>query len=167
MAFISVDRSGYLAWGGERVRCALGRSGIVSDKREGDGGTPTGILPLRRVLYRADRLDAPATPLQIAPLADHDGWCDDPADGAYNQHVALPYPASCEALWRDDHLYDVIVVLGHNDDPVVAGRGSAIFLHVASAEFGPTEGCIALTLADLRQLLGSIGIGDAIRVSQS
>ena len=149
------------------MRCVLGRSGIVVNKREGDGGTPAGVLPLRRVLYRSDRLAAPSTPLRVTAIGRNDGWCDDAEDSAYNQQVTLPHPASCEALWRDDHLYDVIVILGYNDDPVVAGRGSAIFLHVARADFGPTEGCIALALADLQQLLGSVAASAAICVDPS
>ena len=164
MAAIHVDNSARLTWGATSVRCALGRSGIVNDKREGDGGTPTGVLPLRRVFYRADRIVAPQTALPLDTLERDDGWCDDPADDAYNQHVKLPYAASCEALWREDRVYDVIVVLGHNDDPIVRGAGSAIFLHVARADYGPTEGCIALGLADLEHLLRSIDIETSISV---
>ena len=164
MPIISVDSSARLTWGHHTTRCALGRSGIVDDKREGDGGTPSGELPIRRVFYRPDRLAAPQTLFPVAALEPSDGWCDDPVDDAYNQRVRLPYPASCETLWRDDHLYDVIVVLGHNDDPVVAGRGSAIFLHVAKPDYGPTEGCIALSLADLTQLLATIDLDSAISV---
>jgi len=161
---LKVDRSRRLRWTGHGVKCALGRNGIVADKSEGDGGTPTGVLPLRQVFYRADRLDPPNTPLPLVRLEPDDGWCDDPADYAYNTHVKLPYPASCEELWRDDHLYDVIVVLGYNDDPVVTGRGSAIFLHVACSSFRPTEGCVALVLEDLLNLLGSVGGDAAIQV---
>ncbi len=161
---LAVDRSARLRWPGHGVACALGRAGIVVDKREGDGGTPGGMLPLRRVLYRADRLDRPDTALPLARLEREDGWCDDPTDAAYNRHVKLPYPASCEQLWRDDHLYDVVVVLGHNDDPVVAGHGSAIFLHVASPDYGATEGCVAIALDDLVLLLGSVGAEAAMRV---
>ncbi len=164
---IKLDRSRRLRWAGQDVRCVLGRNGIVAAKDEGDGGTPTGVLPLRRVFYRADRLDPPRTPLPLVRLQPNDGWCDDPANFAYNTHVKLPYPASCEELWRDDHLYDVIVVLGYNDDPPVAGRGSAIFLHVAHSNFRPTEGCVALVLEDLLNLLESIGGDAAIQVQGS
>ena len=167
MSIIRVDRSAHLTWDRNSVRCALGRSGIVANKREGDGGTPSGVLPLRRVFYRSDRLSAPLTSIPITRLACDDGWCDDPADKNYNQYVTLPHRASCETLWRDDHLYDVIVVLGHNDDPIAAGCGSAIFLHVASTDFGPTEGCIALDVDDLLQLLGSVTVGAAIYVNPS
>ena len=113
------------------------------------------LLPLRRVLYRADRVPRPRAAVPLLPLAPHDGWCDDPDDGAYNQPVRLPYAARHEALWRADELYDVVGVLGWNDAPVARRRGSAIFLHVARAGYAPTEGCIALSRPDLLAVLAA------------
>lgn len=150
---ILVYGDGRAAWNGRDMRCALGPAGVAADKREGDGATPAGRFPLRRVLYRSDRRAAPRTVLAARPLAPDDGWCDDPADARYNRPVRLPYPASAEALWRDDHIYDLVVVLGYNDDPVVAGRGSAVFLHLARPGFAPTAGCVALAEADLERVL--------------
>jgi L,D-peptidoglycan transpeptidase YkuD (ErfK/YbiS/YcfS/YnhG family) len=145
---------GTLHWPGGQVPCALGRGGITHDKREGDGCTPVGSFAMRRVLWRADRLgEAPPTGLPSVPIADDDGWCDAPEDPLYNRAVKLPYSTSAESLRRDDGLYDVIVVLGHNDDPVVPGAGSAVFLHVAPADGGATAGCVALDPATLRALL--------------
>lgn len=135
--------------GASRYRAALGQAGIVAAKREGDCGTPAGYLPLRRVLYRADRLAPPRTVLPVEPIAPDDGWCDDPAHPDYNRMIRLPHPARHEALWRADGLYDIVGILGWNDAPVALGRGSAIFLHVARAEYPPTEGCVALALPDL------------------
>ena len=158
VAEITVTGDGWLEADGRRWRCALGRGGIRRDKREGDGATPVGSFALRRLLYRRDRLgDAPVTALPAAAMARDDGWCDDPADPAYNRQVTLPFTSSHEKLWRDDGLYDVVVVLGHNDDPPVPGRGSAIFLHVARPDYGPTEGCVALALKDLIGLLARCG----------
>ncbi|MFZ4410162.1 MAG: L,D-transpeptidase family protein [Paracraurococcus sp.] len=145
-----VLRLGPLAW-----RCALGRGGIRTDKQEGDGATPVGVLPLRRVFYRADRVAPPACRLPVEPLAPADGWCDDPADAAYNKRVTLPHPARHETLWREDGLYDLVGVLGWNDAPVVRGRGSAIFLHLARPDLAPTEGCVALAGRDLRAALAA------------
>ncbi|PKQ05029.1 MAG: hypothetical protein CVT72_10740 [Alphaproteobacteria bacterium HGW-Alphaproteobacteria-11] len=136
--------------------CALGRAGLVGDKREGDGGTPLGIFPLRELRYRPDRLPAPATGLPAQPTTPEDGWCDAPQDPAYNRPVRLPYPSSAETMWRDDHLYDLVIVLGHNDDPPRPGAGSAIFFHLANEKNGilqPTEGCIALRLPDMLKVL--------------
>jgi len=152
---------------GRWTRCALGPSGVVdaATKREGDGASPAGAWPLRRVLYRPDRRAAPTTALPVAPLDPSDGWCDAPADGAYNRQVRLPYPASAERLWRDDGVYDLIVVLGYNDDPVIRGAGSAIFLHLARPDFTPTAGCVALAAADLEALLALAKPGDALVIS--
>jgi L,D-peptidoglycan transpeptidase YkuD (ErfK/YbiS/YcfS/YnhG family) len=141
------------SWAGSRFRCAIGRGGRRRDKREGDGATPVGSWPMRRLLYRADRLSLPRTALAVSAIGATDGWCDAPLDARYNRPVQLPYPASAETLWREDAAYDLIVPLGYNDAPVIAGAGSAIFLHVARADFRPTEGCVALALADLLTVL--------------
>lgn len=150
-----VHPDGRLVLRGLTFRAALGRGGVRADKREGDGATPVGLLPLRRVLYRADRLPPPACAVPREPLALEDGWCDDPTHPDYNRMVRLPHPARHEELWRSDGLYDIIGVLGWNDDPPVPERGSAIFLHVARPDFSPTEGCIALAPDDVRTLLGA------------
>ena len=159
-----LDRSGLA----RSAPCALGRSGIVAEerKREGDGATPAGRFPLRRVLWRADREASPKTSLPARAIEETDGWCDDPARPEYNRPVTFPsyFFGTAERLWRDDHLYDVVVVLGHNDDPPTPGLGSAIFLHVAKPDFGPTEGCIAMARDDLRALLERIAPGDALVV---
>ncbi|MBV8616407.1 MAG: L,D-transpeptidase family protein [Acetobacteraceae bacterium] len=144
---------GLLVAGGLVLRATLGRGGVRVDKREGDGATPAGLLPLRRVLYRADRLPPPRCAVPVEPLSPNDGWCDDPDDADYNRLVTLPHPARHEALWRADALYDVIGVLGWNDAPVRRGAGSAIFLHVGRPDRAPTEGCVALALSDLLRLL--------------
>lgn len=151
------EDDGYVAhWGSGSGRCAIGCGGVGEKRREGDGITPVGIWPLRRVLYRADRQNAPKTALPLSSIAADDGWCDAPGDKNYNLPVKLPYPASAEKLWRADALYDVLVVLGFNDAPVIAGKGSAIFLHVAAKDFAPTEGCVALEKEDLLEVLGEI-----------
>ncbi|MSO55053.1 MAG: hypothetical protein EXQ90_08060 [Rhodospirillales bacterium] len=156
---------GILTFAGRRYRCALGRSGIVEAKHEGDGGTPTGRFPLRRVYYRPDRIAPPVTALPVQGLMPADGWSDDPTDPNYNRLVFRPRPTRSETLWRDDAVYDVIVEIGFNDDPPVAGHGSAIFIHVARADFEPTEGCVALAIADLRDLLGRISPNTACVIS--
>jgi L,D-peptidoglycan transpeptidase YkuD (ErfK/YbiS/YcfS/YnhG family) len=162
---IEVSSHGTLSWRGRRVRCALGRGGMRRDKREGDGATPIGRFALRRVFYRPDRIAPPATRLPVTPVEENMGWCDDPAHSAYNQLVFLPFPGSHERLWRDDALYDLLAVIGWNDEPVAPGLGSAIFLHVASPDFAPTEGCVSVALDDLWALLAACGPGDCIRIT--
>ncbi len=154
-----------LSWLGNAYRCALGRAGLTNSKREGDGATPIGKFALRRVYFRPDRLGPVATDLPVAELRPDDGWCDDPADAAYNRLVKLPFPASHEMLWRDDGLYDVIVELGYNDTPVVAGMGSAIFMHVARSDYGPTEGCVALQRGHLLSILAACGADTFVEIN--
>ncbi len=150
-----VTADGLLRFRNETLRCAIGKGGITATKQEGDGATPIGLLPLRRILWRADRGPRPATNLPCEPIAPEDGWCDDPTHRDYNRAIRLPHPARHETLWRDDAVYDVIAVLGWNDAPVQRGRGSAIFLHVARADFAPTEGCVALPERELRRVLAA------------
>ncbi|HEX5279037.1 MAG TPA: L,D-transpeptidase family protein [Micropepsaceae bacterium] len=153
-------------WGAGPRRCAVGRSGIGMKQREGDGITPLGRWPLRRVLYRADRLaTAPKTILPVEKIESDDAWCDIPHDPNYNRLVRLPYATLDERLWRDDHAYDVVVVVGFNDAPVVQGKGSAIFMHVASAEYKPTAGCVAFTTTDLLEAVAQLRRGDRLIVA--
>ncbi|GBQ15315.1 L,D-transpeptidase family protein [Swaminathania salitolerans] len=137
---------------GAQIPVAIGAGGISAHKNEGDHATPVGVLPFRRVFYRADRTSRPETTLPVEALSPHDGWCDDAGHPDYNRFVTTPHPASHERLWRDDNSYDLIVVLGWNDLSPVPGRGSAIFMHLPTRS-GFTEGCIALPDASLRQLL--------------
>ena len=132
---VTADKNGAMVdWGQGPRRAAIGPSGIGVKAGEGDGITPIGAFPVREIFYRADRIARPDTRLPLRALEQNDGWCDAPDDPNYNRLVKLPYPASAEQMWREDHLYDLVVVLGYNDDPVVPGKGSAIFLHLAKPE---------------------------------
>ncbi len=160
-----VNAAGFADWNGRRMRCALGRGGISATKREGDGATPAGYFAMRFLLYRPDREATPQTRLASRALARADGWCDAPADRAYNRMIRLPHPASAEALWRDDAQYDLIVPLGYNDIAVIPGAGSAIFLHLAAPDFAPTAGCVALARADLLAVLATADAGSQVIVA--
>jgi L,D-peptidoglycan transpeptidase YkuD (ErfK/YbiS/YcfS/YnhG family) len=157
---------GVLRLGAWSTRCALGRSGVTPalQKREGDGASPAGVWPMRQVLYRPDAGPPPQTRLETRPIAPDDGWCDASEDPAYNRPVRLPYPASAEAMWRCDPVYDIVVVLGHNDDPVIPGAGSAIFFHLARPDWAPTEGCVAVTRRDMEHVLSKLGPGAALEI---
>ncbi len=159
---------GKLSFQGQVFDCVLGRSGILRDKHEGDGGTPSGLFVLREIRYRADRFTAPpASRLPVVQTAPNDGWCDAPRDPNYNRLITRPYPASSEALWREDEAYDVLAVIGYNDAPPVPGAGSAIFLHVTRHEAGravPTAGCVSLPRADLLAVLALCGPQSSLRI---
>lgn len=152
-AILSPDRM--IRFGGAMFPAVVGENGIAAFKLEGDHATPSGILPLRRLHYRADRLPPPRCAVPLEPITQNDGWCDDSKDPAYNRAISLPFGGRHERLWRDDGIYDIVGVLGWNDQPIVPGRGSAIFLHLTRPNRAPTEGCIALDLKHLLELLGA------------
>lgn len=145
----------------------FGRSGAVpqSEGREGDAKTPLGLYALRFGLYRADRLPCPATPLTMHIMQKDDGWGDAPDDLAYNRFIQRPYPASHEALWRDDSAYDVILVMSHNDSPPIPGQGSAVFIHCRQPDHRPTLGCLALSAPDMWALLPKLKYGTMVEVA--
>jgi L,D-peptidoglycan transpeptidase YkuD (ErfK/YbiS/YcfS/YnhG family) len=150
----SADSSlGWAALGERRWRCLIGAGGAREDKVEGDAATPVGIFPLRRLYFRNDRLVLPRVQLPARPISEHDGWCDDPRSSAYNRLVRIPNQWSHERLWRDDGLYDLLVVVGYNDDPPEGEWGSAIFLHIAREDYAGTQGCVAFARNDLLELV--------------
>lgn len=171
LARISVRRKpgepskGWLAAGPLILPVALGRGGIKANKREGDGGTPRGRFQLVRLWWRSDRHPRPATLLPARRIRPDDGWCEDPADRHYNQPVMVPPGSKVDRLARTDSLYDFLIELDHNTRPRVAGRGSAVFIHVARPGFKPTAGCVALELSTLRRLLARLGRHSAIMVN--
>lgn len=155
--------------GDDKYRCSIGRSGVLADKKEGDGGTPLGLFQIRKIYYRPDRID-PAelkTDISLVPLTKNDGWCDDVNSTQYNQFVKLPFKPSHENLWVDENVYDIIGVIGYNDDPIVKGKGSAIFLHIAKENYNPTAGCIALHKEDLVQFISQFSKSDKIKTNLS
>ncbi len=151
---IHVFPNGILSFAGKKYRCALGRSGVQQDKVEGDGATPAGCFPIRRIFYRADVLGTLTFLITTQIIEAGDGWCDDPADARYNTYVSNTYSGN-ECFMRSDHMYDIVAVLGYNDDPPMKGKGSAIFMHMARENYSMTEGCIALSKKDLLEVLSA------------
>ncbi len=168
MSVLRVDAAALTLTGfGRTIPCAIGRGGVAAaaDKREGDGATPLGRWPILAALLRSDRVGHPGGALPWRWLRPDDGWSDDPADPAYNRPVRHPHAFSAERMWREDGLYDVVLVLGHNLAPPVPGLGSAIFLHCWN-EARPTEGCVAIPRADLLALLPLLAPGDAVEIAR-
>ena len=151
------SRQGWLTACELAIPVALGRGGILANKREGDGGTPRGLFHPRRLWWRADRHPRPRTFLPVRRIHPEDAWCEDPADRHYNQPIRLTRDATGDRLTRKDHLYDFIVEIDHNARPRIAGRGSAVFLHLARENFGPTAGCVSMTKSSMLQLLRRLG----------
>jgi len=148
---------GWLTAGGHTFPVALGRGGIRANKREGDGGTPRGTFRPLQLWWRADRHPRPPTFLPARAIRPEDAWCEDPENRHYNQPVRLPQDRGGDRLTRDDQLYDFIVEIDHNNTPRVAGRGSAVFLHLARDNFGPTAGCVSMTKPAMLHLLARLG----------
>jgi L,D-peptidoglycan transpeptidase YkuD (ErfK/YbiS/YcfS/YnhG family) len=148
---------GWLTYGLHTIPVALGRGGIIANKREGDGGTPKGAFRPKRLWWRADRHPRPQTFLPVRAIRHDDAWCEDPASRHYNRPLKLDRDTSGDRLTRDDHLYDFIIEIDHNSEPRIAGRGSAVFLHLARANFSPTAGCVSMTRSAMLHLLRQVG----------
>lgn len=155
---------------GKHYACAIGKAGMAGagEKREGDNKTPWGIYPLREVFYRADKwVGAPVTGLPTRAIAPNMGWCDDAAHPHYNQLVNLPFDASHEKMWREDELYNLVIVIGYNDEPATPGKGSAIFAHIAKPDYAGTEGCVALKIEDWLEILPELTVDSCIYLEPS
>ncbi|PHR60646.1 MAG: hypothetical protein COA43_05720 [Robiginitomaculum sp.] len=146
--------------------CAIGKNGYIAEieGREGDGKTPLGQYAVRYGFYREDRVDLPMCSLVMHVTQADDGWCDASDNSAYNLPVRLPYPASTEALYRDSHVYDIVLVLGHNDSPPIPDMGSAIFIHVARDGYAPTQGCVAVSIKDMLEILPKLSKTSVIEI---
>ena len=156
-----------LTAGNKQIPAAIGKNGIIPTgaKREGDGMTPTGRLPLRELFFRPDRITLPPCHFTARAIHDEMGWCDDPAAPAYNRLVDLPFAPSHEKMWREDNAYDVVIPLGYNDAPARPHLGSAIFFHLLHDGKTFTEGCIAISRDDMLALLPRISPATVIEVS--
>jgi L,D-peptidoglycan transpeptidase YkuD (ErfK/YbiS/YcfS/YnhG family) len=161
---IIVKESGYLSFKNLKFRCALGKAGIGKKNKEGDSITPKGIFKLVKVFYRADKIKNLKTSLKKIKIKKNMGWCDDPKSKYYNKQITLPSNFRYEKLYRRDRIYDLVVVLNYNLNPIIQNKGSAIFIHVAKKTFKKTEGCIALNKENLINLLSTIRKNTKIKI---
>ena len=166
MTDIHVTSDGTLRFNNHVMRCALGKAGVTEQKQEGDHKTPLGSFALRELWVRPDRITLNKTMMPPRILREHDGWCDDMHHSHYNRHVILPFDAQHEQLWRKDHRYNIIIPLGYNDTVPVAGKGSAIFFHIASNDYEGTEGCVAISQENMMQLLPYIGAHTTMHITR-
>jgi L,D-peptidoglycan transpeptidase YkuD (ErfK/YbiS/YcfS/YnhG family) len=157
-------RRGWLTGGGRIIPVALGRGGIRANKREGDGGTPRGTFRPRQLWWRADRHPQPRTFLPVRAITPGDAWCENPNDRHYNKPIRLDHDRGGDRLRREDHLYDFIIEIDHNTSPRIAGRGSAVFLHLARDNFAPTAGCVSMTKSAMLHLLRRLGPATRIEI---
>jgi len=162
---IFVKKTKYLVFKNLKFRCAIGKNGIKKKKREGDLITPKGIFSLKKVYYRDDRIKNLKTKLKKIKIKKYMAWCDDPKSKLYNKQIVLPSKYNFEKLYRKWKIYDIIVIIDYNTNPIIKNKGSAIFLHIAKKNYKPTAGCIALEKEDLRSLLSVIKKGDRIKIN--
>ena len=161
---IIIKKSGYLEYKNLKFRCALGKAGIKKKKKEGDNITPEGTFKIIRVYYRRDKIKNISTLIKKKEIKKKIGWCDDPVSSVYNKEIKLPSKFSHEKLYRKDNLYDLILVLNYNINPIIKNKGSAIFIHIAKKNYEPTAGCIALKKRDLVELLKKIKKNTKIKI---
>jgi L,D-peptidoglycan transpeptidase YkuD (ErfK/YbiS/YcfS/YnhG family) len=161
---IIVKKSGYLKYKNFKFRCALGKAGIKQKKREGDFITPKGKFKLIKIYYRSDRIKKINSGLKKIKIKKNMGWCDDVRSNDYNKQIKINKKISYEKLYRKDNVYDIIVVLNYNLNPIIKGKGSAIFLHVAKKNYNKTHGCIALKKNELLSLISKIKKNTQIRI---
>lgn len=155
---------GLLSIGTAVLPCALGRGGISSDKREGDGATPLAAMRILGGYYRPGSAWPASTRLPLTPITADLGWCEVPDDRNYNRPVPLPYAVSHETMLRTDALYDFCLVLDWNIRPRRRGRGSAIFFHLARPGYTPTQGCVAVSRATMQRLLPLMSTATTLEV---
>jgi L,D-peptidoglycan transpeptidase YkuD (ErfK/YbiS/YcfS/YnhG family) len=162
---IIINKSSYLKYKNFRFRCALGKAGIGKKKKEGDNITPKGLYKIVKIYYRKDRIKKVSSEFKLIKITKNIGWCDDPNSEKYNQIINLPTKYSYEKLYRKDNVYDLILVLNYNMDPVIKKKGSAIFIHVAKKNYQSTQGCIALKKNNLIKLISKINKNIKIKIN--
>lgn len=150
---------------GVSLFCVFGRDGVTKDKVEGDWKTPIGTFPIKKIFYRKDKIPNLETQIECIPLSPDDAWCDDTGKEEYNTFIKLPFDGSYENLWRDDDMYDVIIVIGYNDNPIIKEKGSAIFIHIAKENMEYTKGCLAIKKEDMLTLIKNITLNSEIEIS--
>ncbi len=159
-----IIKNKHLIYGNYKIRCAIGKKGVGKKKKEGDFITPLGSYRITKVFFRKDRVKNLRTKIKKLEINKKMGWCDDPRSNNYNKLIKYPFKYSSEKLYRRDNIYDIIVVLNYNINPIIKNRGSAIFIHIAKKNYKKTEGCVAIKKRDMKNLLKMISIKTKIRI---
>ena len=154
----------YLTYNQYKVKCAVGKRGVNLKKKEGDFITPIGLYKIKYILYRKDRIKKIPSKLRKIIIKKNMGWCDDPKSKQYNKLVNLPFSYSCEQLFKKENIYDIILVLNYNMNPIKKDKGSAIFVHVAKKNYEKTRGCVAVKKLDLLKILKKIKVKTKVKI---
>ena len=159
-----VVKNGFLINQDQKYKCSIGYNGLSKNKTEGDGCTPVGTFKLNKIMYRPDKINNFKSNLETEIIEKRDGWCDDINSELYNQKIIFPYELSAENLYRHDDLYDLICIIDYNLNPIIKGKGSAIFLHVASSDYSPTHGCVAIKKDELIEIAKKLNRDSSIQI---
>jgi len=156
----------FLIYKGYKLKCSIGKSGIIHHKKEGDLATPKGIFRLGLLYYRKDKNKYLKTKIKKRVIKKDMGWCDDVRSKKYNKEIKFPFKYSAEKLYKKDKIYDIFINIKYNQSPIVKGRGSAIFLHLANKKYKPTKGCVAILRKDFLKILPLINKNTKISINE-
>jgi len=156
-----------LIFGNFKFKCAIGKNGLVKNKREGDKKTPIGKFSLGNLYFRTDKILKPKTKLKCIPIRKNMGWCNDvKSKKFYNKLINTKQKVKHEKLYRKDFKYNLLIPLSYNSNPTILGNGSAIFLHLTK-NYKATAGCIALKEKDLLILLKLINNKTSVQINKT
>ena len=160
---ISINKK-YLVYKNYKAKCSIGKRGIGYKKKEGDLITPKGRYRIKYILYRKDKVKRIQTKIKKVIIKKNMAWCDDPNSKRYNKLIKLPSSFSYEKLYRNDNVYDIILVLNYNMKPIIKHKGSAIFIHVSKSNYKKTEGCVALKKTHLLKILKQLKKNTLVKI---
>tara|TARA_B100001057_G_scaffold314905_1_gene314974 strand:- start:865 stop:1365 length:501 start_codon:yes stop_codon:yes gene_type:complete len=155
----------FLTYKNYKAKCAIGKRGIRFKRKEGDLITPKGKFKIKIILYRKDRIKKIQSKIQKVVINKNMGWCNDPQSKKYNKLIKIPSRYSCEKLYKKENIYDIILVLNYNMNPVIKNKGSAIFIHVARKNYKKTEGCIAIKKSHLLKIIKELKINTQVKIA--
>jgi L,D-peptidoglycan transpeptidase YkuD (ErfK/YbiS/YcfS/YnhG family) len=159
-----VINNNYLTYKNYKVKCALGKRGIGNKRREGDFITPKGNFKIKYILYRKDRIKRIQSKIKKIIIKKNMGWCDDPLSKDYNKLIKIPSEYNYEKIYKKENVYDIILVLNYNMNPVVKNKGSAIFIHVTKTNYKKTEGCVAIKKVHLLKIIKELKNNTKIKI---
>ena len=154
----------YLTYKNYKAKCSIGKRGIGNKLKEGDSITPSGVYNIKYILYRKDRVKKIKSKIKSIIIKKDMGWCDDPNSKDYNKLIKLPYKYSHERLYKKENIYDILLVLNFNMNPIKKNKGSAIFIHVAKRNYKKTEGCVALKKTHLLKVVKNLRKNTKIKI---
>ena len=160
---ILVNKDKILCFEKKKYRCSVGLNGFTKNKIEGDKKTPIGKYSFGKLFVRTDKIKNLNTKFKYIPIRKDMAWSDDSNKSNYNNLIKTKNKHK-ESLYRDDNLYDLILVINYNMNPVLPNKGSAIFLHISSDDYRPTEGCVAIAVNDFIEILKTLKPDDKINI---